>query len=513
MSDFSSLVAIGGDPVLSRTSACGGIVLWLELLRRSGAFRNLAVRVAGAQGWSDGQMMLTVLLRNVIGHERVSDVDALEADRSLCRLVRDYEPELLGMPPAALAARFRGGRGRTFPSANAVHDWLRRFHDAAASVTRVKGVAVVPEPAAGLQLVEEVNRRLAQGLIRRLGLDQLTLDLDATVLASGKREAQPTCRGATGEVPNERGYPPLSVFCPELGMVLASEFRDGNVPASVRNLEMLHRTLSGLPPEVRRVWLRSDGAACQNRLLRFCNVPASRPAALRRFGVVGFVVGAPQAEGLRMAIREAPASWWAPVRASEPELECADLDYVSPWGARQSRGELLRYVGTRRALPGELGVGPDETAAASGRPAYRHHAYLTNLPYPGRCGEGAGLAMTASEVVRFAHERCGHGEEVHAALKQDLAGGMLPSGKFGANAAWWQLAVLSANVNALLRHGAFGRDWLWTRMKQVRRSWVHLVAKVVRHARGRRLVFQTAHAQRVRQALDRMAVFLAYDTS
>ena len=174
---------------------------------------------------------------------------------------------------------------------------------------------------------------------------------------------------------------------------------------------------------------------------------------------------------------------------------------------------LLRYVGTRRALPGVLGVGPDETAAQSGRPASRHHVYLTNLPYPGRCGEGAGLAMTASEVVRFAHERCGYGEEVHAVLKQDLAGGMLPSGKFGANAAWWQLAVLSANVNALLRHGAFGRDWLWTRMKQVRLSWVHLVAKAVRHARGRRLMFQTAHAQRVRQALDRMAVFLAYDTS
>lgn len=90
--------------------------------------RTLPVQVAGAQGWSDGQMMLAVLLLNVIGHERVSDVDALEADRSLCRLVRDYEPELLGVMSALLAARFRGGRGRTFPSANAVHDWLRRFH-------------------------------------------------------------------------------------------------------------------------------------------------------------------------------------------------------------------------------------------------------------------------------------------------------------------------------------------------------------------------------------------------
>ena len=132
-----------------------------------------------------------------------------------------------------------------------------------------------------------------------------------------------------------------------------------------------------------------------------------------------------------------PEEWWAPVRASEPELECADLDDVSAWGARQSREQRLRHVGTRRALPGELGVGADEAPAMAGRPAYRHHVYLTNLPYPGCSGEGAGLGMTASEGVRFAHERCGHGEEVHAVLKQDLAGGLMPSGKFGANAAGW----------------------------------------------------------------------------
>ena len=142
--------------------------------------------------------------------------------------------------------------------------------------------------------------------------------------------------------------------------------------------------------------------------------------------------------------------------AEESELECADLDYVSSWGARQDCSQLLRYIGTRRALPGELGVGADEWPASGKSPAYRGHAYLTNLAYPLAPHEGAGLAMTASEVVRFAHERCGHGEEVHAVLKQDLAGGMMPSGKFGANAAGWLLAVLAANLNALLRHGVFG---------------------------------------------------------
>ena len=35
-----------------------------------------------------------------------------------------------------------------------------------------------------------------------------------------------------------------------------------------------------------------------------------------------------------------------------------------------------------------------------------------------------------------AGERCGHGEEVHAVLKSDLAAGMMPSGRFGANTPW-----------------------------------------------------------------------------
>ena len=43
--------------------------------------------------------------------------------------------------------------------------------------------------------------------------------------------------------------------------------------------------------------------------------------------------------------------------------------------------------------------------------------------------------METSEVVAASHNRCGHGEEVHAVLKSDLAAGMMPSGRSGANAA------------------------------------------------------------------------------
>ncbi|MCY4611979.1 MAG: hypothetical protein OXC38_09825 [Gammaproteobacteria bacterium] len=70
--------------------------------------------------------------------------------------------------------------------------------------------------------------------------------------------------------------------------------------------------------------------------------------------------------------------------------------------------------------------------------------------------------------------------------------------------------MLSANLNARLRHCAFGRDWLWVRMKQVRRHWAHRVARVTRHARVQRLRFQPSRVSRGHRALGRMTRTLAH---
>ena len=37
-------------------------------------------------------------------------------------------------------------------------------------------------------------------------------------------------------------------------------------------------------------------------------------------------------------------------------------------------------------------------------------------------------------LIHWYHKRCGKSEEAHAVMKEDLAGGNLPSGKFGDNA-------------------------------------------------------------------------------
>ncbi|MGB9203045.1 MAG: hypothetical protein WCB94_03615 [Terriglobales bacterium] len=62
-------------------------------------------------------------------------------------------------------------------------------------------------------------------------------------------------------------------------------------------------------------------------------------------------------------------------------------------------------------------------------------------------------------VIWWLRERCGKSEEVHSALKSDLAGGQMPSGLFGANAAWWALSILAFNLNAAMKRLALGEGW------------------------------------------------------
>ena len=69
------------------------------------------------QGWSDAQMILTVLVLNIAGFDRVSEIEHLDADAGLCAVLKRFEPKLLGMSRRAIGRRFRGGRERCFPSA------------------------------------------------------------------------------------------------------------------------------------------------------------------------------------------------------------------------------------------------------------------------------------------------------------------------------------------------------------------------------------------------------------
>jgi len=82
-------------------------------------------------------------------------------------------------------------------------------------------------------------------------------------------------------------------------------------------------------------------------------------------------------------------------------------------------------------------------------------------------------------LIRWHRERCGKSEEAHSIMKGDFAGGRLPSGDFGENAAWWWIMILALNLNSALKQLALGRAWTPRRMKEIRFSLINLPGRIV----------------------------------
>lgn len=95
--------------------------------------------------------------------------------------------------------------------------------------------------------------------------------------------------------------------------------------------------------------------------------------------------------------------------------------------------------------------------------------------------------------IRKRHrEKAGTIESTHAVIKNELAGGVLPYGRFGANAAWFRLAVLTFNVLTALKRLALPAELLTAGPKQLRFLIFNTPGKLVHHAR--RTILRLTHS-------------------
>ena len=83
------------------------------------------------------------------------------------------------------------------------------------------------------------------------------------MIESDKREAYYTYLGY-------RGYQPVIAYWAEQDLILADQFRDGNVPAGMELLPVLQAAIRALPSSVRLIRFRSDAAAYNHELLDWC---------------------------------------------------------------------------------------------------------------------------------------------------------------------------------------------------------------------------------------------------
>ena len=99
-------------------TSLAGLPVYLDLIHAIclGAAIRERVRVAGAQGWLDIQMVLAVIFLNLAGGDCVEALERLESDSGFAAISRAVERDLLSRAERrSLKARWRRERERTVP--------------------------------------------------------------------------------------------------------------------------------------------------------------------------------------------------------------------------------------------------------------------------------------------------------------------------------------------------------------------------------------------------------------
>ncbi len=455
-------------------TALAGLPTYLDLAHVAGLSQSIQSHVKlreGKQGWSDVQVVTSLVLLNLAGGDSVDDLRILENDVGFAEVWRQVET--YGLPRRerrALERRWRKERRRTAPSPTAVFRYLAGFHDVEEEQKRHSHQAFIPEPNEALEGLGEVNADLVAFVQSRSPQSVATLDQDATLAETHKREALYCYQGF-------KSYQPLSTYWAEQDLVIHSEFRDGNVPAGYEQLRVLQEALELLPEGVEKVYLRSDTAGYQQELLKYC-AEGKHP----KFGVIEFAVGADVTPEFKKAVLEVAEEEWHPLvgKPGKPKQEWAEVCFVPNWVGRSKNGPDYRFLAIREPLSQQLELPgiegqqslPFPTLEVPRQGRYKLFGLVTNRGLPGE------------EVIQWHRQRCGKSEEAHGVMKEDLAGGKLPSGNFGENAAWWGITVLAFNLNVAMQRLVLGEEWLGKRLKAMRFGLFSLPGRVIKHARG-----------------------------
>lgn len=436
-------------------TARAGLPLVLETARALGLDSNarelLRIRKR-ASGYTEAEHVEALLLLQASGGERMEDMAHLAADKGLVRLT---------------------GK-KTLPSPDAVGNFLKAFHDdaciaeAEAALLPKARARLIPESKPLLALAEVGSR-----LVRRIHAaaaalrTTATIEHDNTIVESTKREARAHYKGG-------RGYQPGIAYWSEMDLIVADEFREGNVPAAMRPLHLIRRAFANLPTTVTTRRFRADSACYGTETLKWLADPENR--------IDRFTISADMSRELALACAALPEKAWKPYEERVTEVVTwAEVEFCSgnwPKDAKPLRTLVKRVVKRQGALF------PDGNHQ-------RHFAVVSN-----------DWTMNGKALLDWHYQRAGQIEHVHDVLKNELGAGTLPCAEFGANAAWFRLSTFVYNLLSALKTLALPADLQDARPKRLRFAVLTLPGRLIMHAR--KLTVRLAEA--FRATVDLIAV-------
>lgn len=410
-----------------------GVCLLVEMYRRSGVdavANKMLPAKKSTKGLKQGQTVESFVLLSALGGECVDDMQHLRTDAGLQGIL-GYQP------PAPETAR----------------QWLDGFHDEGLMMGQpLQGSFLPPEPKPLVGL-KEVRRRTIRAYVEAVhpGWD-VTLDIDAQLVETTKANAQYCYDGY-------KAYHPIEVSWAETMLVLADEFREGNVPAFKDIGRLVDEAYEMLPPGPWRVKVRSDSAAYQQEVLD-------------RWDGRGweFAVSADMSQRLRQEIEHLPAESWQIWKVGRDGVikEWAEVPYVPTRQYERRDSKPYRYLAVRlRRQQGELFH--DGTQV-------RYFAIVSNR-----------WDIEGGALLEWQRGKAGTIEQVHHILVNELAAGVFPSAKHGANAAWLRLQVITHNLLQMLKKVALPEEYADAHPKRLRFSVFTIMGRLVSHA-GRLLL-------------------------
>src|SRR5487761_1174447 len=436
------LFEIDDNPLEETLTCWGGVPLVVQAYRSLGVPARVRQHVHIKQrerGYDEATMVERFVVLTAVGGECLDDFQYLRDDAGRKEML-DHE----------------------VPSPESARQFLNRFHseeklEEAREGRKGEQIAFIPEEGDALSGLGAVNRDLVRELGRRCPEQRIaTVDQDATIIESHKREALRTYEG-------ERGYQPMLAVWAEMDVILADEFRDGNVPAMMAPLAVAKRAFAALPETVTSFYYRGDSASHEKELLAWLR---DERRADGPQGPIGFAISARMSAALHQAIVRVPeAGWQMYGKADSKEIrECAEVDFVPGEKGEQKDTQPLRYVAIR--------IRPRQEELFADGSREKHFAVVSSI-----------WEWTPERLIQWHREKAGTIEAVHDVVKNELAGGVMPSKYFGANAAWLRLAVIAYNVLTALKRIALPAELLRARPKRLRFLIINTAGRIVQHAR------------------------------
>ena len=315
------------------------------------------------------------------------------------------------------------------PAANTLGEFLRRF---TATLVYRLGALVL---ATGIQV------------IKRLGLKRITVDIDAFMLESQKEGVQMNYEGLWG-------FEPVMASCAELKMPLGGLFRPGNASPMANLRGLLKRVIIALQqaiPEL-KILVRSDSAGYQAGVIGEC----------QRAGV-DFTITVRKDEAVLTTIRAIPQkSWRSYAHGAYPGRQTEIAETVHAFEDMDVAAFRMIVIRWPKAQMNFMDVD-----------FFDYHAIAVS-----REGTPAELAL------QFHRNRQDKSENVNKELIGGFGLSKLPCQEEMANAAYFQLAMLSHIVVVAFKELALPEDWRYKTIETLRFEMIRLAGVVSWRARA-----------------------------